>query len=83
MAIAGYDSVGNVGVLSEVVCGTPEPVIDFFDVYREWGGLAGGGFCNCSVVGVQSDKWLGAMAALFALGLALGWRRDKRPGGVA
>jgi hypothetical protein len=51
IAVAGYDQVGNVGVLSNVACITPGPITDFFQTYRDAGGQAGGGFCNTSAVG--------------------------------
>ncbi len=66
VAVAAYDLVGNVGKLSEVVCGTPLPVDDFFKKYRQAGGEAGGGFCNFNGTGGRFTS-----GALVALGLAL------------
>ncbi len=68
VAIAGVDTVGNVGKLSVVGCETPTIVNDFYRVYRDAGGQAGGGFCNTSggvghVAGV-SGLLLIAMAAI-------------------
>ena len=79
VAVAGYDDVGNVGKLSAPVCGTPQNVDDFFEVYRELGGLAGGGFCSVNAIGARSETWA-AMGAI-AAGLALGARRLGRRGG--
>jgi hypothetical protein len=45
VAVAATDSVGNSGVLSAVVCGTPEPIDDFYELYTRAGGKGGGGFC--------------------------------------
>jgi uncharacterized protein (TIGR03382 family) len=73
VAVAGVDQVGNTGVLSETVCGTPQIVDDFFELYRRAGGKAGGGFCQVS--GEPATGFLALLAA--ALG-ALGWRRMRR-----
>jgi hypothetical protein len=45
VGVAAFDSVDNVGPLSPIECGTPQPVTDFFESYREAGGKGGGGFC--------------------------------------
>ena len=45
VAVAAYDDDQNTGILSNLGCQTPEPVIDFWDKYKDDGGLAGGGFC--------------------------------------
>ena len=45
-AIATFDAYGNVGPLSTPICGTPQPVDDFFKQYRQAGGQAGGSFCS-------------------------------------
>jgi hypothetical protein len=39
------DESENEGATSDVVTGTPEPVEDFWEVYRESGGSEDGGFC--------------------------------------
>jgi hypothetical protein len=48
VAVAAVDEVGNVGKLSEPVCATPVEVTDFFELYRQAGGSAGGGMCSLS-----------------------------------
>ena len=53
VAVAAVDGVGNVGPLSNVVCGEPVPVSDFWDRYWEAGGRAGG-FCSVDRVGRAS-----------------------------
>jgi len=74
VAIAAFDNVGNVGVLSAVVCGQTEEVTDFFEAYRTAGGTGGNG-CYCRA-GHGEVSRLGALA--FALGVALlGWRRNR------
>jgi hypothetical protein len=42
VAVSAVDVNGNPGPLSEVVCGTPEVTDDFFTLYKEAGGGAGG-----------------------------------------
>jgi len=81
VAVAGYDLVGNVGDLSELACGTPEPVDDFFEIYRKSGGEAGGGFCgHCGLIGAgRYRNW--AAVCMIALGLGLAWRRRSRHDG--
>jgi uncharacterized protein (TIGR03382 family) len=73
VALASVDQVGNTGLLSETVCGTPQVVDDFFELYRRSGGKGGGGFCQVS--GEPATGFLALLAA--ALG-ALGWRRSRR-----
>ncbi len=75
VAVAAVDIVGNSGPLSESVCGTPEIVDDFFELYRRAGGKGGGGFCQISPQ--TSGGLLAVMvSALAAFGLRrLGRRR--------
>jgi MYXO-CTERM domain-containing protein len=42
VAVAAVDSYGNVGSLSEVTCATPGATTDFWQLYRDSGGQAGG-----------------------------------------
>lgn len=46
IAVAGIDAVGNVGTLSMINCAKPQPIDDFYKLYREAGGKAGGGYCT-------------------------------------
>ena len=46
VAVAGVDVVGNVGTLSEVACGTPAEVDNFYESYRRAGGKGGDGYCS-------------------------------------
>jgi len=75
-AVASFDKLDNVGPLSEVVCGKPEPTTDFFEEYRRAGGQAGGGFCNCALVGADSDRPL-ALVALLLGAVGFGLRRRR------
>ena len=42
VAVAAVDSFGNVGALSDAICETPGETSDFWQVYRDSGGQAGG-----------------------------------------
>jgi len=72
IAVAAYDELGNSGVLSSVACGTPQPVDDFFELYRRAGGRGGGGFC---AIGQEPSS---AALALLGGGLALALVRRRR-----
>jgi hypothetical protein len=67
IGVAAVDQYGNVGPVSNVLCDqstTPEPVNDFWQVYKSDGGQAGGGFCALEAVGAP-----GGSAAVFGGGL--------------
>jgi len=76
VAVAAFDSVGNSGKLSNTACATPSLVDDFFTVYRDAGGKAGGGFCSFSSAGAPPRLFGLAMLALAALCCAIRWRRS-------
>lgn len=75
VGVAGVDSVGNVGPLSNVVCATPEPTDDFYQLYRDAGGTAGGGFCSIGSTSRNATGAVGFAAALLGTALAFGIRR--------
>ena len=56
---------GNVGLLSNLACQTPAPVVDFWNQYGRAGGLAGGGFCTLQGAGIP------AFGSVFGLGIGL------------
>jgi len=76
LAVGAYDSFGNVGDLSEVVCATPEQTSGFWDRYRAEGGTAGGGYCTLDGVGLPGAP--AAAAFVFALAGLAALRRRKR-----
>jgi hypothetical protein len=76
VAVAGVDEIGNVGELSEVVCGSPEVVDDFFELYRRSGGKGGGGFCSVGGLVAGRDGAAAPWAALLLAGLA--WAARSR-----
>jgi hypothetical protein len=78
VAIASTDAVGNVGPLSTVVCGTPQPVVGFFEAYRAAGGTAGGDSCAMGrgwQTGGPSSRWLALLAGAGLAALILRSRR--------
>lgn len=79
VGVAATDLVGNTGDLSDIRCATPAPVDDFFELYRAYGGQAGGDYCNCVAAGAdRRSAGPYAGAPLAALGL-LALRRRRRP----
>lgn len=69
VAVAGYDSYGNSGTLSNSICATPQDTIDFWDNYRNSGGTAGGGYCASGPTGSAGG---GAPWAFIAIGGFIG-----------
>ncbi len=82
IAVAAYDELDNVGVLSAVVCAKPFPVNDFYELYRQSGGEAGGGLCACDVPGGRSAGGAAASLAAVALTSALALRRARTRAGA-
>jgi hypothetical protein len=78
VGVAAYDLVGNVGPLSTLACETPQPVDDFYELYRQAGGQAGGGFC---ATGPARSPW--GLAVLAGGWLAWSLRRRRRGAGLA
>lgn len=78
VAIAAYDSVNNIGPLSVLQCGTPQPTNTFFNQYCADGGAVCAGGCGSCNVGADRDlAWSGlGAAALAAAGMIA--RRDRR-----
>jgi hypothetical protein len=75
IGVVAQDDFKNYGKVSNLACGTPEPVTDFYEAYRMAGGRGGGGFC--SIIGAQHSQALTALSALAALGLIV---RRRAPG---
>jgi hypothetical protein len=73
VAVASVDDYVNPGNLSELACGTPQPVTGFFEAYRAAGGGGGGGFCS---IGAARSRSAAVGFVLVALGLMA--RRFRR-----
>lgn len=76
VAVAATDQFGNVGVLSDVLCETPEETTDFWEGYRSAGGQAGGGFCTTTAVGLPAGS-AAALAIVCAMAISSLRRRTK------
>jgi hypothetical protein len=77
VAVAATDGVGNIGLLSNLACVTPAPVVTFWDRYLEDGGLAGGGFCALQGAGIPVGGSLFGIG-MSAAALAYVRRRGRR-----
>jgi hypothetical protein len=75
IAIAAVDALGNVGPLSPLQCNEPEPIVDFWQSYRQAGGQAGGGFCALEAAGAPAGSavFFGGFVSL----AAAAWRRRR------
>jgi hypothetical protein len=76
VAVSGQDSLGNAGPVSQIQCGRPIPLDDFYELYSARGGPGGGGFCNLSPGQQRAAGALGVTTLMLALA-GLGWRRRK------
>jgi hypothetical protein len=75
VGVAAIDLLGNAGPISTTVCGTPEPIVGFYEAYRAAGGKGGGGnICSFSPPSRTGMAGFGAGAALF---LAAALRRVR------
>jgi hypothetical protein len=78
IAIASVDALGNVGPLSNLTCGTPMPVNDFWDDYKAAGGQAGGGFCALEGAGAPAGSAVMVGGLVTALAGMLRRRRTRK-----
>jgi hypothetical protein len=76
VAVSGQDGLGNAGPVSQIECGTPIPLNDFYEIYSGVGGPGGGGFCNLSPGQQRAAGGLGATTLALAVA-GLSWRRRK------
>jgi MYXO-CTERM domain-containing protein len=72
VAAAGVDKSRNRGPLSDVACGTPEVIDDFFELYERAGGKGGGGFCAVHPGEAASSAAWWLLSLVGAVGI---WRR--------
>lgn len=79
IGVAAIDGVGNVGTQSNIACAAPQPIDDFYKLYREAGGEGGGTFCTASG-GIGRGVRLFALVIAGAAGVAWGARRRRRRG---
>jgi hypothetical protein len=75
VAVAGQDNLGNAGVASDIQCGTPIELNDFYENYTRAGGPGGGGYCSFSPLAERRlGRGLGAVVLLLA---GFGLRRRR------
>jgi Fibronectin type III domain len=79
VVVAAVDGSGNVGPPSAEVCDYPAPVNDFWNLYRNAGGRAGGGLCALEAVGEPVQAAAG-VAMFVGTGLLAARRRRSRRG---
>jgi hypothetical protein len=83
-AVAAVDTLGNVGPVGNLECGTPGPIQDFWLDYTQDGGLAGGGYCALRGVGMPAGgTCMGIGVGFVALSFVRrrrAWRGTRRPG---
>jgi len=77
VVVAAVDASGNVGPPSPEACDYPAPVNDFYTLYRNAGGTAGGGFCALEAVGMPVGSSAAALGGVGAVILGL-YRRRRR-----
>jgi hypothetical protein len=75
VAVAAVDNLEDNGPLSPPTCATPSPISDFWTIYRDSGGLAGGGYCALDGVGAPTGAGIFGVAMATAL---FGWVRRRR-----
>jgi hypothetical protein len=76
VAVATRDTYDNVGPLSDPVCTSPQPIIDFWTQYKGAGGQAGG-FCALEAPGNHAQGGVTLFGLAFALVLFLRRRRNR------
>lgn len=81
VAVAAVDGSGNIGPASNVVCDYPAPVNDFWTLYRNAGGGAGGGFCALEAAGEPVPSTAGIAIVIGATALGLQRRRRRKRAG--
>jgi hypothetical protein len=77
VVVASVDGTGNVGPPSPEVCDYPAPVKDFWQVYEQDGGGAGG-FCALESIGAGGQS-LAGVGIVFGIA-AIARRRRRRTG---
>lgn len=79
VVVSAVDGLGNIGPPTAQVCDTPAPVNDFWNIYRQDGGRAGGGLCALEAVGEPAQSVVG-LGMIVGTSLLAVRRRYKRPG---
>jgi hypothetical protein len=77
VTVAAFDGTGNTGIIGNISCVVPSPVIDFWTAYTNAGGLAGGGFCALEGAGMPVGGSLFGIC-MGVIGLTMVRRRWRR-----
>ncbi len=77
VTVAAVDGFGNIGPPSLEVCDFPAPVNDFWTLYGQDGGKAGGGLCALEAVGKPVPSTVG-VTMLVGIGAIFARRRRAR-----
>jgi hypothetical protein len=80
VAVSGQDDLGNAGVISEIECGRPIPLDDFWELASRAGGAGGGGFCSFSPGRRAAGAGSAGVALLVLTLVGLGRRRARGRG---
>jgi hypothetical protein len=79
VVVSAVDGSGNIGPPSIEACDYPAPVNDFWKLYKEAGGGAGGSFCALEVIGQPVGLPIVALTfGAAALATARRRRKDRR-----
>jgi hypothetical protein len=61
VVVAAVDGFGNIGPPSTEACSSPAPIEDFWKIYRDDGGMAGGGLCALEEIGAHVPSTTGVL----------------------
>jgi hypothetical protein len=81
VGISGQDILGNAGVLSDIQCGTPIPLDDFYEIYARYG-RGGGGFCSFEPSAPLTARVGGRAALMGVVLVAASWLRRRTRGAL-
>jgi hypothetical protein len=82
VVVAAVDGFGNIGPPSTEACNSPAPIEDFWKIYRDDGGTAGGGLCSVEEIGANVPSTtevllFGGCAALLVRRRTARWRSRR------
>jgi hypothetical protein len=75
VTVAATDGTGNTGIIGNLSCVTPQPVMDFWTEYTNAGGLGGNGFCALQGPGMPVS---GSLMGIGMGAIGIGYMRRRR-----